>query len=136
MSREKAPDGLGMSLGSYLRMLRVQRGLTQRQIEARSGVSNPYISQLEQNRGARPSARILQALADCYDVDWLELMRLAGHPVPPQLDGEGQPTVTFVGAEQLSFEERADVQAFITYLLRRRERPRQQDEPVRGAAPA
>lgn len=49
-------------LGGYLREQRQQAQLSVRQLADRSGISNPYLSQIE--RGLKkPSAEILQALA-------------------------------------------------------------------------
>lgn len=49
-------------LGGYLREQRQQAQLSLRQLAERTGISNPYLSQIE--RGLRkPSAEILQALA-------------------------------------------------------------------------
>lgn len=136
MKGNEAPGGNDPSLGSYLRRLRAVRGLTLRQVAARSGVSNPYLCQLELDRVKHPAPRFLRALADCYGVEYLELMRLAGHPVEPAPDGAGRPPVTFVGAERLTPEEQDEVQGLITWLLRRRERAQQADGAERLRTPA
>src|SRR5512141_446567 len=50
------------SLGDYLREQRVSARLSLRQLAEQTGVSNPYLSQIE--RGLRrPSAEVLQQLA-------------------------------------------------------------------------
>ena len=103
------------SLGAYLRTLRRQTGLTLRDIEAGSGVSNAYLSQLERDQVKEPSPRVLWALASCYHADYLDLLRRAGIPVPST-----QPRVVFAGAEQLTPDEQAEIQEIIALKLRRR----------------
>ena len=50
------------TLGEYLREQRVNAQLSLRQLAEQTGVSNPYLSQIE--RGLRrPSAEVLQQLA-------------------------------------------------------------------------
>ena len=65
--------------GYYLRELRERRGLTIRQLEMLSGVSNSYISQIENGKKEIPSAKILKKLADPLRVSIEDLVRTAGH---------------------------------------------------------
>ena len=65
-----------------LRKLRKRQGLTLVALAKLTGFSHSYLSQLE--RGERgnegiPSPEVLKKLADGLSVDYLELMRLAGH---------------------------------------------------------
>ncbi|TWE07304.1 transcriptional regulator with XRE-family HTH domain [Rudaeicoccus suwonensis] len=56
-----SPNPVG-DVGSYLKDQRQQAQLSLRQLAERTGISNPYLSQIE--RGLKkPSAEILQALA-------------------------------------------------------------------------
>lgn len=65
------------AVGDELRRLRTNKGLSLRALAAQSGVSNPYLSQIE--RGEKePSARILRAVAAPLDVDEQHLLVLAG----------------------------------------------------------
>lgn len=64
--------------GEYLRNLRIRRGWTIGQLEARSGVSDGYLSQLE-NGKRQPSPKILQKLAPALKEDLQEMMTIAGH---------------------------------------------------------
>lgn len=85
-------------LGDFLRQQRHSAQLSLRQLAIRSGVSNPYLSQVE--RGLRrPSAEVLQQLAKALQISatalytragLLEDVSAAGTP-----DGvpEGRPTV-------------------------------------------
>jgi transcriptional regulator with XRE-family HTH domain len=67
------------SLGEYLRNLRLARKLSLREVEDASGVSNAYLSQLEQGKIAKPSPHFLHKLAGCYVVPYETLMEKAGY---------------------------------------------------------
>lgn len=65
------------SLGDYLREQRVANALSLRQLADATGVSNPYLSQIE--RGLRrPSAEVLQQLAKALRVSAETLYVRAG----------------------------------------------------------
>lgn len=51
------------SLGDILKQARLDRGETLRDVERATGISNPYLSQLESGRIADPGARKLYRLA-------------------------------------------------------------------------
>lgn len=64
-------------LGGYLKDQRQQAQLSLRQLAERSGISNPYLSQIE--RGLKkPSAEILQALAKGLRISSEQLYVQAG----------------------------------------------------------
>ena len=111
-------------LGPYLRSLREAAGLSQRQVHEQSkragcSVTGGYVSQLEGGKVKAPNPNILRMLADCYAADYLELMRRAGYPVPVPPDG-GCHHIVFAAAEQLTEDERVEIQDIITLKLRRR----------------
>jgi transcriptional regulator with XRE-family HTH domain len=65
------------SLGDYLREQRVSARLSLRQLAEQTGVSNPYLSQIE--RGLRrPSAEVLQQLAKALRISAEQLYLRAG----------------------------------------------------------
>jgi transcriptional regulator with XRE-family HTH domain len=65
------------SLGEYLREQRLAAKMTLRQLAEQTGVSNPYLSQIE--RGLRrPSAEVLQQLAKALRVSAETLYVRAG----------------------------------------------------------
>ncbi len=75
-----------MTLGEYIKELRRQRHLTQRQLAEKVGVDFSYLSKIENNRLEHtPSIKTLQDLARILEVDELELMELA-NKVPPVLE--------------------------------------------------
>ncbi|HEX6246573.1 MAG TPA: helix-turn-helix transcriptional regulator [Nocardioidaceae bacterium] len=65
------------TLGDYLREQRVAAGVSLRQLAQQTGVSNPYLSQIE--RGLRrPSAEVLQQLAKALRISAETLYVRAG----------------------------------------------------------
>lgn len=66
------------SLGKTLKDLRENSKLTLRTVEDISGISNAYLSQLENDKIKKPAADILHKLADVYKVDFNDLLSLAG----------------------------------------------------------
>jgi transcriptional regulator with XRE-family HTH domain len=75
------------SLGEYLREQRVANRLSLRQLADQTGVSNPYLSQIE--RGLRrPSAEVLQQIAKALRVSAETLYVRAGILNPE--DGEAR----------------------------------------------
>src|SRR6476661_5910755 len=76
MAKIKVGNAVG-SLGDYLREQRVSAQLSLRQLAEQTGVSNPYLSQIE--RGLRrPSAEVLQQLAKALRVSAEQLYVQAG----------------------------------------------------------
>jgi transcriptional regulator with XRE-family HTH domain len=68
------------NLGAYLRSARDQRGLSLRAVERATGISNPYLSQIESGKIRKPSPTVLHKLAELYNVPYADLMTLAGYP--------------------------------------------------------
>ncbi len=65
--------------GDYLRSLRKDANLTMRRLDALSGVSHSYISQLERGERGVPSPEILKKMAGPLGVPYGELMYYAGY---------------------------------------------------------
>lgn len=70
---------LGHEIGRRLAALRARRRLTLRQLAERAGISDAYISQLEQGRAA-PSLATLERLAGALDVHLVDFLD-EGHGV-------------------------------------------------------
>lgn len=98
-----------MTLGAYLSSLRGAAGLTLREVEdaTEKVVSNPYLSQLEKDKIAKPSPNILHALASVYNASYEILMQKAGYLTA------GQPRAATFAIGSLTTEEE---QALIAYL--------------------
>jgi transcriptional regulator with XRE-family HTH domain len=71
-------------VGSNFARLRREKGLTQEEVEARSGFSQQYLSSLERGR-RNPTVITLYELAQALDVSHIELVRPIGETrVVPQ----------------------------------------------------
>jgi HTH-type transcriptional regulator, competence development regulator len=68
-------------LGKTLTLARERKALTLREVERTTGVSNAYLSQLENNRIKAPSPNVLHKLAELYEVPYAALMAAVGYPV-------------------------------------------------------
>jgi transcriptional regulator with XRE-family HTH domain len=128
--------------GIYLRDLRRARRLTLREVEERSGVSNSYLSQVENGHIRQPSPHVLQKLAEAYGVAYEHLMMRAGYirpdALPPPLPAEVRdapgayeaadaPAASRAGwafsiPEDLSADEEIELQNFLDYLRFRRQK--------------
>jgi repressor LexA len=75
-----------VEFGKYIRYLRKQANLTIRQLELYSGVSNAYLSQLENGKRNVPSPEILRKLSGPLKVPYEELMAKAGYLVTESSD--------------------------------------------------
>lgn len=67
-----------IELGKHLKKLRKDKGLTLMELSKESGVSNPYISQIE-NGKFRPSPDVLKKLSLILDESYMYLLRAAGY---------------------------------------------------------
>ncbi len=78
---QRNPKPVAVTLGQYLASIRMDRKMSLRSVEEKSGkeVSNAYLSQLENGKIQQPSPSILNTLAEIYGVDYLQLMELAGY---------------------------------------------------------
>lgn len=65
-------------LGQYLKKIRDERGFSLRKLEEISGVSNAYISQIE-NGKRTPSPKVLKKLSGPLKLDYNDLMKRAGY---------------------------------------------------------
>ena len=66
------------SLGSTLKELREIHRFTLRQVEEATGISNAYLSQLENDKIAKPSANVLYKLSNIQNVELDTLLAAAG----------------------------------------------------------
>ena len=107
------------ALGSYLWDTRNALGMSLREAEEASGVSNAYINQIETGRIKAPSPAILQKIAVGYKAPYQHLMELAGH-LKASTGGETKrrgalPTSTLADVE-LTREEEEKVREYIAFL--------------------
>jgi len=72
------------ALATMLRDARNQHDLTLREVEAKTGVSNAYLSQMEGAKIKQPSPQVLHKLCELYGCSYMAAMEFAGYPVPQQ----------------------------------------------------
>jgi transcriptional regulator with XRE-family HTH domain len=112
------------TLGKYLAELRQGRGLTFRDLEEKSGISNGYLNLLEHDRIKRPSHETLFKLANFFGVPLSSLMKLAGYSTEAT-DSSGQDLDRELAAALLgglTREELDRVRDFVGYLRVERRR--------------
>src|SRR4051794_30816792 len=80
MTRETKPPRRVSELAKLLRAGRAHRGWSLRQAGTATGISNGYLSLIEQGAVQAPSPRYLMALASAYDIAYDDLLAAAGHP--------------------------------------------------------
>ena len=68
-----------MNPGEYVKRRRMERGLSQRQLAAMSGVSNSEISRIEAGERQNPSPAVLRAIAKALAVPYEEILAEAGY---------------------------------------------------------
>lgn len=68
--------------GVYFKALRESKGMTLRDVERKTEVSNAYLSQLESGKIKQPSPTTLYKLAELFGVKYELLMEKVGYPVP------------------------------------------------------
>jgi transcriptional regulator with XRE-family HTH domain len=110
------------TLGSGLREARELKNLSLRAVEQAVGISNAYLSQLENNKVRKPSPFFLHKLSKLYDISYEKLMAAAGYAALPE--GTATPQSFASGAlfnEALTTpDEREELVKFLGYLRSRK----------------
>ncbi|MDP9235519.1 MAG: helix-turn-helix domain-containing protein [Actinomycetota bacterium] len=70
-------------LGAAIRQLRAERKLTRRELERATGLSYPYLSEIEAGKKS-PSTRTLRAIADALGLEAHDLLETAEAGADPQ----------------------------------------------------
>lgn len=77
------------TLGQELQLARKSKKLSLREVETATGISNPYLSQLENDKISKPSPQFLGKLAALYELDFQIVMEQAGYM--PKIDRANGP---------------------------------------------
>lgn len=126
-----------MSIGTYLQQVRHSRQLSLRDVQQLAKdqrldaeISSGYLSMLERDEVKKPSPRILYTLAAIYEVDYIELMRVAGYiPSEDIMERMTPALVAFRGAASLSKEQQERVQRMIDFELSESRRAKRREKP-------
>ena len=111
------------TLGEFIRSQRELHALTLRQLAEMSGISNPYLSQIE--RGLRePSETVLEALAQNLELSAEVLYEQAGRAPAGEDESEEWPVVDAIKADtHLTARQRqALLEVYDSFTGRRRPR--------------
>ena len=104
------------TLGDGLRSARVMKNLSLRDIEQATGISNAYLSQLENNKVKKPSPFFLHKLASLLGINYELLLSRAGYIIR----NENQPHQTLAGAalmsEKLTPDEETQLAQYLKFL--------------------
>jgi HTH-type transcriptional regulator, competence development regulator len=108
------------SIGCTLKEARELMSLTLRQIEEATGISNAYLSQLENDKIKKPSANVLYKLASFYKIDLNTLLSSAGiiektASTESQNSTEWEKRIAFY-TEELTEEQREKVLEYIKFV--------------------
>lgn len=104
--------------GEYLRVARQRKGMSLRAVEAAIGISNAYLSQLEQGKIKQPSPVMLHELSQLYDLSYTEVMRLVGYPVPGEEEKAESDIAARIGP--VTEEEEDELIDYLKFLRSRR----------------
>ncbi|GAB3797512.1 helix-turn-helix domain-containing protein [Virgibacillus kimchii] len=68
-----------MTFGEFIKEKRTEKGLTMRELERRTGISQAYISQIESGKRNVPKPELIKKISNGLDVDYLDLLQKAGY---------------------------------------------------------
>ena len=94
------------------------KGLSLRQAEEGTGkgVSNAYLSQLENGKIKKPSPSVLHSLAEVYVVPYEALMEKAGYLLPSGNGGGKHKRLAAFAIDDLTAEEEEDLLKYLAFL--------------------
>ena len=116
-------------LGKFLKEARKAEKATLRFVEKQTGISNAYLSQLENGKIRQPSPTLLHKLCELYDVSYAEAMKLADYPIPSESDFPNKPIETaepglFTRFGQITADEEKKLAEYLDFL---RSKPRRRE---------
>ena len=110
------------TLATTIREARRRAGLSLRDVERRTGIRNAHLSQLETGAIAKPEMALLWELASVYELDFDELLRLAGYPAAANAQPERRRrlSVALRALGELTPEDQEEALRYMAKLKRRR----------------
>lgn len=109
------------SLGGTLKESRELIPMTLRQVEEATGISNAYLSQLENDKIKKPSASVLYKLASIYKVELNSLLTAAGiieknsSVAPSKPKSEWAKRISFY-TEELTEEQKEKILDYLKFI--------------------
>lgn len=109
-----------MTLATTLRERRDELGLSLREVQRRTGISNAHLSQVETGKIERPEINLLFELSRLYDLDLVDLMQQSGHVSPTGSGADRAMTTAALRAVgQLPAHQTAEALNYLRRLSRR-----------------
>lgn len=111
------------SLGETLKSLRNLKDFKLKDVEQKLGISNAYLSQLENDKVKQPSANTLYKLANLYGVDLDVLLYSAGiikeNPIEEREESTKFMNAIAYSSNGLSMEQKESVLVYLEFLKSR-----------------
>lgn len=104
------------SLGKTLKNARELIPFTLRQVEEAAGISNAYLSQLENDKIKKPSANVLYKLANLYNVELDSLLAAAGIIQESKESKSRLLNTAALSAEKLTVDEEEQLLKYLKFL--------------------
>jgi HTH-type transcriptional regulator, competence development regulator len=105
-----------IKLSSFLASARQHKKLTIRAVEAATGISNAYLSQLETGKIRSPSPVILRKLGELYSIPYSTILELAGYPAPESETLDTSLTDVAAKLGPITPEEADELADYLKYL--------------------
>ncbi len=107
-----------IKFGQYLHKLRTERNWSLRDIQEKTKgeVSNAYLSQLESGKKNVPTLKVIQRIADAFELPIEVFLNEAGY-ASPNIAAKKEASVIFRGYEQLSPKGRKVMSDMLKSLL-------------------
>jgi transcriptional regulator with XRE-family HTH domain len=104
------------SLGKTLKDAREQATFTLKQVEEATGISNAYISQVENEKIKKPSASVLHKLATVYNIELEVLLAAAGIIEASNTPKTKMLNSIAMSTQQLSEDEEEALMKYLKFL--------------------
>ena len=87
---QRRTDDQASPLGEWIRVARLEQGISQRELASRSGLSRSYVCDIERGRGAHPSMTTLDKLSAALGLSRVDLLKASGviEPIEHRRDSE------------------------------------------------
>lgn len=106
------------SLGETLRQARADRNLSLRQVQAEADIHNAHLSQIERGLIERPELSVLFELARLYELDYADLLELAGYVGERAPNKRAVTTAALRAVGELTPRQQTETFQFINQLRR------------------
>ena len=107
---------MATELSTALAKRRHELGLSLRDVEQATGISNAHVSQIETGAIERPAPNLLYELATVYQLDFKKLLRLAGLTKRNNSARGARLNAAFRALEDLTPTQQADAVAYLESL--------------------